>query len=227
MLKYRSFIQNSLKCVCLPRRAQSSALRTPYFLLLLIATLLVICAVPLPAANAKNVTIGWDANSEPDLEGYVVYRNTDSPGPPYDSADTLPEDNLANPLRPKATLTGLEEGKEYYVALTAYNTEGDESNFSNDVCVEVVNGVVELCSQSAAPVASSGSSSRGGGGGGHGACFITTAGTEASMFSQWVAQPVIRSQVLAMLFLLVVLIVAVKLGFAKQNQKKKALTAKF
>ena len=191
------------------------------------AVLLVICAVPLSAANAKNVTIGWDANSEPDLEGYVVYRNTDSPGPPYDSADTLPEDDLANPLHPKATLTGLEEGKQYYVALTAYNTEGDESKFSKDVCVEVVNGVVELCSLSAAPVASSGSSNGGGGGHNSGACFITTAGTEASMFSQGVAQPVIRSQVLAMLLLLVVLIVAVKLGFAKQNEKKNALTAKF
>ena len=216
MLKYRSFIQNPLKSVCLPRRAQSSALRTPYFLLLLIATLLFICAVPLPAANAKNVTIGWDANTEPDLEGYVVYRNTDSPGPPYDSADTLPEDDLANPLHPKATLTGLEEGKQYYVALTAYNTEGDESKFSIDVCVEVVNGVTELCSKSSAPAASSGSSSGGGNKGGNsGGCFITTAGTEASIFSQWVAQPAIRSQVLAMLFLLAALIVVVKLGFAR------------
>lgn len=216
MLKHRFFIQNRLKSVCLPRRAQSSALRTPYFLLLLIAALLFICAVPLPAANAKNVTIGWDANTEPDLEGYVVYRNADSPGPPYDSADTLPEDDLANPLHPKATLTGLEEGKQYYVALTAYNSEGDESKFSKDVCVEVVNGVTELCSKSSAPAASSGSGSGGGNKGGNsGGCFITTAGTEASIFSRWVAQPAIRSQVLAMLFLLAALIVAVKLGFAR------------
>jgi uncharacterized membrane protein len=84
------------------------------------------------------------------------------------------------------TLTGLQEGKEYYIALTAYNTEGVESSFSNDVCVEVVNGIAELCSQIASPGASTSSSSGGGGsggggsggggsgGGGSGGCFIST-----------------------------------------------------
>ena len=142
--------------------------------ILLSATLLALCAMPLSVANAKTVTLGWSPNDEPDLEGYVVYRNTNSPGPPYSDSDAIPESELADPLHPKATLTGLQEGKEYYVALTAYNTEGVESGFSNDLCVEVVNGIAELCAASSPTTPSTSSVSSGGGGGGS-VCFISTA----------------------------------------------------
>lgn len=184
------------------------------------AMVLTLFIAPLPAANAANVTIGWDANSEPELEGYVVYHNTGSPGPPYEHFDTLPESELADPLNPRVTLTELKEGEEYYIALTAYNSEGIESDYSNDVCVEVVNGIADVCGHSSAPsTPTTSTSSSSGDGGSSGMCFIKTAGSEVSMFSQWVARPVIRSQVLAMLFLLVVAIVAVKLGFNKSAQK--------
>ena len=159
-------------------------------------------------AIAATVTIGWDSNPEPDLEGYVVYRNVGEPGPPYDDSDTLPEDDLADPLHPKATLTGLQEGKEYYVALTAYNTDGVESSFSNDVCVEVINGVIEACSASVAPVASA-VASDGGGGGGGGSCFISATAAESSMSSKFFAGPVARGRMMAIMFLLLVLIAAV------------------
>jgi len=167
-----------------------------------------------PVADAATVTIGWDSNSEPDLEGYVVYRNTRSLGPPYDYSTKLQESDFTNPLHPMATLTGLSEGKEYYIALTAYNTEGAESSFSNDVCVEVVNGIAELCGASVSPPAAM--SSSGGGGGSGGGCFISTASTEASVFSQWIARPIIRSQILAMLFMSVILIAAIKLRSIKK-----------
>ena len=191
-------------------------LSTPYLFLFLIALILTFFIVPVTAVNAKVVTLAWDANSEPDLEGYVVYRNPGSPGPPFKYSDEVAEEELVDPLHPETTLTGLKEGVEYYIALTAYNAAGEESGFSNDVCVEVVDGVADLCSQSVVqgPPPSSGS---GGGGGGGGGCFISTASSETSIFSRWVARPVIRSQVLAVLFLIMVLIVAVKLGF---NQKK-------
>ena len=80
--------------------------------------------MPLPGAYAEQVTLGWDSNPEPELEGYIVYRNTGSPGPPYGYSNDLPEDELADPLHPKITLTGLSDNEEYYIALTAYNTEG-------------------------------------------------------------------------------------------------------
>jgi hypothetical protein len=122
--------------------------------------------------SAKKVTLGWDANPEPDLEGYVIYRNVGSPGPPYKFSSTLPEDDLANPLHPRVTLTGLKKNTKYYIALTAYNTEGVESSFSNDVCVEIVDSIVENCTSS---LRTSGSITGGGSGGGA-ACFIKSAG---------------------------------------------------
>ena len=170
------------------------------------------------AADAAQVTLGWDSNSEPDLEGYVIYRNAGSPGPPYDYANTLPEDDLTDPLHPKVTLTGLNEGQEYYIALTAYNTEGVESGFSNDVCVELVNGAAEVCANSSNSVGSN-SSNSGGGGWDAAACFISTAGYDSATFSKFVAKPGIRSQGLALVFLLLVLIAAVKFGFNRTKGK--------
>ena len=138
--------------------------------------------ISLPGANAAEVTLAWDSNSEPDLEGYVVYRNIGSPGPPYMYSDSLPENDLVDPLNPMSTLTGLKAGEEYYIALTAYNTEGIESTFSNDICIEVVNNTAELCSTSSSPVTSQsassgdeGGSSSGGGSGGGSGCFISSA----------------------------------------------------
>ena len=188
-----------------------------FFLFLLLLPLNLVSGPWLPLANAAKVTLGWDSNPEPDLEGYVIYRNEASPGPPYDHSTALPEDDLTDPLHPEVTLTGLKQGQEYYIALTAYNTEGVESGFSNDVCVEVVNNTAEPCIASTSPVAST-SSSGGGGGGDSDGCFITTAGHKSSMFAKFIAKPAIHSQVLALVFLLLVLIAAVKFGFKKARK---------
>jgi hypothetical protein len=189
LLRLKSVIHNTLEPFCAYSGVRSavnasrSGLKTAgelvtrlgakYLLLILSAMLIALCAMPLSVANAKTVTLGWDSNDEPDLEGYVVYRNTNSPGPPYSYSDTLPEDDLVDPLHPQAKLTGLQEGKEYYIALTAYNAEGVESSFSDDICVEVVDDAVELCSAASSPSATT--SSSGGGGGGSAGCFISAA----------------------------------------------------
>jgi hypothetical protein len=186
---------------------------------------LALSAVPLPVADAAQVTLGWDSNSEPDLEGYVIYRNAGSPGPPYDYTNTLPEDDLTDPLHPKVTLTGLNEDQEYYIALTAYDTEGVESSFSNDVCVEVVDGSVGVCANSTNSVSSNsnnssnGSNSSNSGGGSSGACFISNAGYDSATFSTFVAKRIIRSQGLALLFLLLVFIAAVKFEINRTKGK--------
>jgi hypothetical protein len=180
LLRLKSAIHKALKSVCRSRGAESSFRSAQHFriiaLLLVPCTLYLIPAM-LPAAFAKTVTLGWDSNDEPDLEGYVIYRNENSPGPPYSYSDTVPEGELADPLYPEAKLTGLQEGKEYYIALTAYNTEGVESSFSNEICVEVINDAVEPCNASVSPPAETSSSegSGGGSGGGGSVCFISTA----------------------------------------------------
>ena len=181
-----------------------------FFLFLLLLPLTLVSGPWLPLADAAKVTLGWDSNPEPDLEGYVIYRNEASPGPPYDDATTLPEDDLTDPLHPEVTLTGLKQGQEYHIALTAYNTEGVESSFSKDVCVEVINNTAEPCIASISPVASK--SSSGGGGGGGGACFITIAGHKSAIFAELIAKPAIFSPVLVPVLLLLILIGAVTLG---------------
>ena len=62
------------------------------------------------------------------------------------------------------TLIGLKEETKYYIALTAYNSDGSESRFSNSVCVQIIDSAIEMCS-------SSFNSSSGSGG-----CFISAAG---------------------------------------------------
>jgi len=120
-------------------------------------------------SDAKTVTLGWDSNDEPDLAGYIVYRNVDSPGPPYRYSDELPEEDLADPLYPRIAITGLQNGIKYYVAVTAYDTQGNESNFSNNVCFQIIDSTTSICSASAVSGGSSAGSSGGGG------CFISTA----------------------------------------------------
>jgi hypothetical protein len=131
------------------------------------------------------------------------------------------EDELGDPLNPRLKLTGLKNDAKYYVALTAYNNEGVESSFSNEVCIEVVKNTIQTCSEAVTPSTNTSSDkggSSGGGGGGGASCFISSVSDKPSTFTQFVAKPVIRSQMLAMFFLLLVLIAAVKLGFNKANQ---------
>ena len=217
MLRLKSVIRNPKTGLGL---VPSTSCILFFFLFFLLLPLTLVSGPWVPLADAAKVTLGWDSNPEPDLEGYVIYRNEVSPGPPYDDATTLPEDDLTDPLHPEVTLTGLKQGQEYHIALTAYNTEGDESSFSNDVRVEVVNNTAEPCIASISPVASKSSSGGGGGGGGDG-CFITTASHKSSMFAELIAKPAIFSPVLVPVLLLLVLIGAVTLGFKKAGKSMK------
>ena len=67
------------------------------------------------------------------------------------------------------TLSGLKEDTRYYVALTAYGTDGNESNYFDDVCVQVADSAIDLCSASSS-----------GGGGGSAGCFISAAGLQTA-----------------------------------------------
>jgi hypothetical protein len=105
---------------------------------------------------AYEVTLAWDPNDEPDLAGYNVYVNQVGPGPPYYQLDTVSLDEI-EPGAPLYTASELNPEKYYCFVVTAYDSEGNESGFSNEVCV--LNG---------AQVNLSLTQERGGGGG----CFI-------------------------------------------------------
>jgi fibronectin type 3 domain-containing protein len=68
--------------------------------------------------------LAWNPNKEPDLAGYKVYYGTVSRkyGPGLDVGK-----------KTSYSLTGLLKGQRYYISITACNTKGRESGFSNEV----------------------------------------------------------------------------------------------
>ncbi|MDW7679369.1 MAG: fibronectin type III domain-containing protein, partial [bacterium] len=74
-------------------------------------------------AIADDLVVQWDPNSESDLKGYKIYYGTDtrSYGQIIDVGDTT-----------SYTITDLTTGFEYFFAVTAYDTAGNESDFSEE-----------------------------------------------------------------------------------------------
>ena len=101
-------------------------------LLSLISRWILICLTALiivPLLNPKiiyaaQVTLEWNAVIHPLLEGYRVYYGTSSGD--YDV--TLDVGNWTS-----CTIADLEDDVTYYFAVTAYSTEGEESDYSNEV----------------------------------------------------------------------------------------------
>ena len=88
----------------------------------LVSSLLVL--VLTSRALAATVTLAWDANTEPNLAGYILhYGNA--------SGSYSTEVDVGNTTM--AALSGVDEGQTYYFAATAYNVNGNESTFSNEV----------------------------------------------------------------------------------------------
>jgi hypothetical protein len=72
----------------------------------------------------SSVTVKWNANTETDLGSYRIYYGTVSRS--YGSP--MPVGLLTN-----YTIEGLEEGKTYYFSITAVDTAGNESGYSNEI----------------------------------------------------------------------------------------------
>ncbi len=96
-------------------------MRTVFLTVLLLA--LSVCA------NATDVTLQWDANTEVDLAGYRVYQKQDSTTPPFAKVQEIPKGTTT------ATVTGLDPAHSYSFAVTAYNAAGMESYYSNIVTI--------------------------------------------------------------------------------------------
>ena len=80
------------------------------------------------AYPADNVMLQWDANTEPDLKGYKIYYGTASRN--YTQSKDVGKVTTY-------MLTGLTEGRTYYIAVTAYDTENNESGYSNEIIYSV------------------------------------------------------------------------------------------
>ena len=90
---------------------------------------------------AADVTLAWSGNSESDLAGYYIYYKTGSSGAPYsgtgaaegNSPIQMPVAELDNPAFPEYTIHGLSDAETTNFVLTAYDTDGNESGYSNEV----------------------------------------------------------------------------------------------
>lgn len=81
-------------------------------------------------AHAFQVTLAWDPNGESDLAGYRTYYGTESGNYTY---------NVEVGKNESVTIAGLDLGKKYYFAVTAYDQDGNESDFSSEISFQVPN----------------------------------------------------------------------------------------
>ena len=78
------------------------------------------------------IALTWDANPEADIAGYKVHYDTDAAGYPYASS-TDTSNATAH------TLSGLSTATTYFTAVSAYDSDGNESWLSSDVAVATLN----------------------------------------------------------------------------------------
>lgn len=88
-------------------------------------------------ARAATVMLEWDPSPDADLAGYRVYYQADSAVQPFQglgaSEGTSPVEGGA---ATSATISGLDPGRSYYFAVTAYNSAGLESVYSNVIQIK-------------------------------------------------------------------------------------------
>ncbi len=129
-----------------------------------------------------NSYLDGDANDEADLDGYEIYFREGVPGSTHKFLAEVFVDELGDPDNPMVTITDLYGGlvtylitpvvrmdemadnSTYHFALTAFDTQGNTSDLSEELCVEVRETSIVACRS-----ANSGSES---GGGSAGGCFI-------------------------------------------------------
>lgn len=91
------------------------------FLILSLFFLLIALAVQ---ARAEQVSLAWDANTEPDLGGYKLY---------YGSATQAYSNVINMGKNTQVTVNNLSQGVTYFFAVTAYSMQGAESEYSNEI----------------------------------------------------------------------------------------------
>ena len=96
---------------------------------LLVCTFLLVnssCASSDPTPATGTAMLSWDASLGPDPAGYKIYQATASGA--YGAPIAIVPVNITN-----YTVTSLEANITYFFVVTAYNSDGAESSFSNEV----------------------------------------------------------------------------------------------
>jgi hypothetical protein len=85
-------------------------------------------------AGQSRIWVSWQTNSEPDAAGYRVYYRLGQVGPPWDG--TAAVEGAASPVMLTGTnwlVRGLLPGTNYFVAVSAVDTTGNESPLSTPI----------------------------------------------------------------------------------------------
>ena len=86
---------------------------------------------------AKDIRLTCDPNTESDLAGYRIYQSNTS-GTYNKTTDKVSEVMIAPNTQPFFDITDLiEDGRIVYFVATAFDTEGNESDFSNELAYTV------------------------------------------------------------------------------------------
>ncbi len=121
--------------------------KSSFFLVMMLAWILLLAGQA--TCFAETVALSWDPNTETTLAGYKVYYKADTSAMPFngtgavEGASPIDVHNQAN-----ATISGLDPNKTYYFAITAYDTSGVESSYSNIV---TISGLTSLTTAITAP----------------------------------------------------------------------------
>jgi hypothetical protein len=106
---------------------------------LLFSALFLLASLGPGSALAKNLTLAWDANIDTDVVGYKLYYKADSSSAPLNGTGALEGPSPINIGKATtATLSGLADDRIHYITVTAYNSSGQESTYSNIVTSDAI-----------------------------------------------------------------------------------------
>ena len=91
---------------------------------IILLTAFLYLSLPLPDVHSAQVTLAWDASTDPSVVGYKVYYGTSSRS--YQVVIDVGNNTTC-------AISNLQSGSTYYFATTGYSTSGAESGYSNEV----------------------------------------------------------------------------------------------
>ena len=101
---------------------------------ILISAIIVLCLSLTAYSATHTIRFVWDKNTEPDLGGYKLYRR---------KASTLYTDPnslvviINDPNADTILIQNFEATEKTFFVLTAFDTAGNESDYSNEVFMDV------------------------------------------------------------------------------------------
>ena len=106
------------------------------FFIPLILVIPILCLVT--TIQAAQVELMWDQSSS-QVAGYMLYYGTSSKGNAQHPDDFIYEFSkvIEDPDATSVTLEALPDGETYYFSATAFDADGEESNFSNEVSTTI------------------------------------------------------------------------------------------